>query len=1057
MNNIIKLLCSIFASFVTVLSPLAVRASTININGLTYDLAKQNENIAFVVGVSDGKDNACGDIYIPYEINYGGEFYTVKYISQYAFEGCYAMTSVTIPGSISEIQWGAFKDCTGLTSVTIPASVSCIYEDAFSGCTGLKKFNINDGTEAIRLSASSLSNCPIENIYIGRPVSCSESGGSVFCDIKTFFSVTFGQKLFAIPASAFKDCSTLASVTIPDSVIYIGDYAFSGCSGLSSIAIPNSVGVINSNAFSGCDGLKEVHISSLESWCKIKFNFKDSNPLYYAHNLYLNGELVTDLVIPESISTLKNYVFSGYTSLTSVIIPNTVTDIGAGAFAGCSGLTSISIPNSVSEMDLTAFDNLNIRKLIVEDGTERLETIGDFDCALDTLYYGREIINQKGRRSWNVKKIIIGNLVTHIINNAFENWYELTSVIIPNSVTSIGNGAFFRCNNLSSITIPESVTSIGSDAFTNCFELTSLNIPDAVTSIGRDAFKYCRKLSSIHISSLESWCDISFGNEYSSPSYYDLYLNGVLVTDLVIPESNSHISNYAFRDCSSLTSVTIPESVTSIGHHAFEHCPTMVDVTIPNSVKVIGENAFAFCYALNSVNIPNSITSIKRSVFSGCSGLTSITIPESVTSIEASAFSGCSGLTSITIPASVTTIGTSAFSDCTSINAITVHALVPPQLKAVLNTSCFADNVYETATVGVPDDKVDDYMADTEWSKFLILMGVSEINPTDVKMENTEINLMESEKTTLKATVFPENAVDKILTWHSSNPSVASVDNEGMVTALMKGTAIISATTYNGINATCEVTVDAKTIDIERLTLNVLEAEILEGETVQLTAVVEPENATDKTVTWSSSDNTIATVNANGLVTGIYPGKVTIAATTANGLTATCDVTILSKVTASGVTLNIDEVEIFEGETLQLAATIEPENAIDYTITWSSSDVDIAVVDSDGLVTGIGVGTAIIRVSISEAPSIFDECVVTVSNDPAGIYDISEDGLNVRIVNRAILVEGCSPEATITLYTLTGLLVREMVAHDIIITIESVPKGCYILKIGAKAFKIAVP
>ena len=282
----------------------------------------------------------------------------VTTIGNSAFREC-SITSITIPDSVTSIGSSAFNRCSTLTSITIPDSVTSIGESAFYGCSSLTSITIGKGVKAIGYSAFSdctgelIVNCNIPSVDSSSGVFASSKftsvtigegvttiGKSAFYGCSSITNVTISDSVTTIGKSAFSGCSSLTSVTIPDNVTLIGGWAFNGCSSLTSVTMGNGVTSIDESAFSGCSGLTSVNITNLPAWCKIDFKEMNSNPLYYAENLYLNNELVTELVITSDITEIKSYSFSCYSSLTSVTIPESVTFIGTYAFY-CSNLTSV--------------------------------------------------------------------------------------------------------------------------------------------------------------------------------------------------------------------------------------------------------------------------------------------------------------------------------------------------------------------------------------------------------------------------------------------------------------------------------------------------------------------------------------------------------------------------------------------------------------------------------------------------------------------------------------------------------------------------------------------
>jgi Flp pilus assembly protein protease CpaA len=298
------------------------------------------------------------------------------------------------------------------------------------------------------------------------------------------------------------------SVIIPSSIDYsgstynvtrIGEKAFYVCKNLTSVTIPNSITAIGQDAFFSCTSLTSVNITDIEAWCKINFATINSNPLFYARNLYINGEIISDLVIPESIVFIGNYTFYGCNALRSVTIPNSVVSIGNSVFKGCENLISVSIPNSVTSIGARAFEDCySLKSISIPNGVATIAEGTFSNCnSLPSIEIPNSITTiEKDAFSscFSITSIKIPNSVNSIGEYAFWNCRGLTSIEMPNSITTIYEGTFAKCSALISMAIPNSVTSINNDAFYSCYGLTSIIISDKVSNIGEGAFSYCSSL-----------------------------------------------------------------------------------------------------------------------------------------------------------------------------------------------------------------------------------------------------------------------------------------------------------------------------------------------------------------------------------------------------------------------------------------------------------------------------------------------------------------------------------------------------------------------------------
>ena len=558
-------------------------------------------------------------------IEFDGE---VTEVGELAFYGCndcttncYNLTSFILPQSVTSIGNHAFDGCRNLQSVTISDNVTHIGEAAFICCAGLKEFNSKYA---------------------------SEDGRCLIID---------GTLNSFAPAG-------LTEYTIPNSVTTIGRQAFYNCSSLESVTIGEGVETVGGYAFFNCPNLNAVHITDLAVWCNIDFinpltdgnvNFA-ANPLCYAGSLYLNGELVTDLVIPDGVTEVRIISFVNCSSLTSVTIPDSVTTIGEGAFYYCSSLTSVTIGDSVTTIGDGAFQN----------------------CS-------------------SLTSVTIGDSVTTIGHAAFGGC-SLTSATIPDSVTTIGNYAFYECSSLTSVTIPDSVTTIGEMAFYNCSSLDAVHITDLSA--------WCR----IDFTNKES-NPLTFAQ--------NLYLNSELITDLTIPSDITVIKDYAFFSGNSIHNINLHNGITSVGLGAFVGCHFQ-SVTIPDSVVEIKDSAFTQCSYLTAFKgkfaTEDGLALIIDGTFhafANGSGITEYTIPEGVTTIGVCAFNKSYSLESITIPASVTTIGSNAFWYCISLTSLYCKPTTPP--AGGLNM--FYGNA-SVRKIYVPAESYQDYISADGWRDY---------------------------------------------------------------------------------------------------------------------------------------------------------------------------------------------------------------------------------------------------------------------------------------------------------------------------------------------------
>ena len=707
--------------------------------------------------------------------------------------------NTVIPETVTGIGFRAFYEQSKLENLIIPNSVTTIGDESIRDCFGLKTLTIGSGVTEIGYTAILYRSTALTDIYcyavepparedtyssaqvtLHVPEEALEAYkstapwnefGNIVAITKYAEDVEIGNLTYNINTDSMTAevsgyvTEPTGELVIPESVVYEGavckvtaicESAFDGCSDITSVAVPSTVARMDDNAFLGCTSLTAVHISDLEAWCNIQFGNEASsddysNPIYYANHLFLNEEEIVDLIIPESIDTVKARAFVRCNGLQSVTFPEGVKSIGIASFRECNGLTSLQIPNTVKEICAYAFFSCgNLSSVRLSDSIERIGVVA-FSCPIEmhisdlAIWCGRSrngnLLGSSSVRLFlngeEIKDLVIPEGVTTIGSYAFSRCSGLTSVVIPGSVKTIELDAFANCSGLETVTFSEGLEQLGQGVFYSCPSLKEVVLPNTLKSIGSGAFRECDSLTTVTLgASTDSIASYAFGGTSLTDLYCyaqtlpethsEIFVNGASGDYSTLERATLHVPEEALEtykstapwnefgnivaiakyaedveignltyniNTDSLTAevsgyvteptgeLVIPESVmyegavckvTAIGSDAFNRCSGITSVVIPNSVATIGKQAFVWCTGLSSLSIPNSVTTIEYGAFDGCNGLTSLTIPNGVTTIGSYAFAKCSGLTSVVIPESVDSMGIGVFSSCSGLETISV-------------------------------------------------------------------------------------------------------------------------------------------------------------------------------------------------------------------------------------------------------------------------------------------------------------------------------------------------------------------------------------------------
>ena len=757
------------------------------------------------------------------------------------FADCSLLESANLKADNIIIGNNAFENCEKLASLTIKPSTVSIGDYAFSGCASLnnnllfennlKRIGNYAFNECIKLKSLTIN---ADNCIIGK---------NAFKSCTGIYNVTVtgnSNYLNDIGESAFEACTSLVSVNFADTKkCTIGKSAFKNCNKLQSISIPSGLKVLADSTFYNCQSINT-------------FNLPETLTAIGSYSFYNVGKNLS-LILPRGLKLLSNFSFfnSKFSQITFSEY-NQISTIPESCFANCLNLTEFVIPKEITNIEASAFEANNIKSLRFDGSKNQIlvDKTAFSGATINDLYIGRRIKSDIMLFSGNntLRTLEVGEYKVAIDHEEFKNCTALTTVKTAPTTTSIGISAFNGCTSLNEVHLGENIALVRNTAFANS-GIKNINFPRSWTKIEPYTFYNCKNLTEAILP------------ETVTAIMNDAFSNSG-VTNVSIPSSVSRIETNAFSNCSSLSTLTLNEGIAKVSEYAFAST-AITDLTIPSSMIELSRGAFKNCTSLKSLNIVDGSDvlfiandgsnnpmfmnspienvyigrileynessaagyspfynnkSIKKVVigdvptqvynyeFYKCSSIESATIGDGVTFFGENSFSGCTSLKDFTFGANVTKLGKESFSDCSNITQLRSYALNPP----ICDDQAIVDINTIDCELFVPTQSLEKYQAAEQWREFWFINSFdADLKVSFIEFDQSSVLLEKGKTHTLKPTVYPANAITKTLRWHSSNPDIASVSNDGVITAIEDGETDIYAYSTDGseIAACCHISV----------------------------------------------------------------------------------------------------------------------------------------------------------------------------------------------------------------------------------------------------------
>ncbi len=825
-------------------------------------------------------------------------------------------------------------------------------------------------------------------------------GKSAFSGCTSLGSVFMGSSVYEIGSNAFFCCNNLTDIGLLN-VSTIGDEAFYGCGSLASVTLGEYVRYVGVNAFSYCSNLENI-------------NVEDGNKKYTSQEgvlfenlstlkIYPTGKTVKEYRIPSGIIEIEESAFFLCNNLTSISIPKSVTKIDRKAFLGCFNLTEVYYDGSKEEFEAITIESENdiltnanihytdsssassvtLNKTEIEIAVGESETltaaVEPSDAENKSVTWKSSNTNVATVEDGVVKALKAGTATITVTTDDGGKTASCT-VTVVNPVAVVMGVSLNKTT--AEMAVGEHMTLTASVAPSNAMNknVTWKSSNTAVVTVENGTVKALKAgTATITVITADGGKTASCEVTVTGNEKYKLVGN---IQKYVADCSAENIAKYGDFESDAY------ESVFTAYNDGF--------VKLNSTVWAIDtENAYEGKRALKNI-------ASGRGSNSGNNFYTSFPIENGkiylVSFMEYCAYEESSGYGRMTaVIATDTPMNTDGFIECGGYSSwynATNH--IDPRdriIKAgwneqsvIIDTSKNADAKY-ISVINCWGTENENYAIDN-FMIYEITESQSYTPVTGVSLSETSKSLFVGESADVNASVVPSNASVKDVIWSSSDESVATV-KDGKITAVKAGTATITVTTADGgKTASCAVTVVNPTVAVTGVSLSKTTAKLIVGESATLTATVAPSNATNKSVTWKSSNAAVATVE-NGVIKAVKAGSSTITVTTTDGSkTASCAVTVVNPVVAvTGVSLNKTTAKLTVGESVTLAATVAPNNATNKNVTWKSSNTAVATV-TNGVVKAVKAGSATITVTAADGGKTAS-CEVTVVNPTVAVTGVS--------------------------------------------------------------------